>query len=164
MQKTILSSISIIAFILLLFSCDKQNKTSTNKYSSPQTLADTSATQTALNYFEWRYTDFERLERPLFSDHDFWFKNHKEEVQETLEVADVLKANNLAIALLRFSVGSDIYREAIWLRKYDGLWTVSSNQYFSTYGDDPFGDGQPDRAERIIEKEEEWTENSAEKF
>ncbi|MEX0663005.1 MAG: hypothetical protein WEA58_12575 [Balneolaceae bacterium] len=152
--------------LILLIGCNYQGAPSKNIQTTNQleSLADTSAQKTALNYFEWRYLDYDDFQRPLFSDLDYWFKDNNEEIKSTLEVAEVLNADDISLALIRYSVGSNIFRDAVWLRNYNGKWTISSNQYFSTYDDDPFKDGNPERAEEIINKEDEWTENSSERF
>jgi len=85
---------------------------------------------------------------------------HREEMLKTLEVVDTSQTDNIAVAFIRYSIGSTVYRDAVWMRKVDGRWLVCWKQYFSDYGDDPFGDGKPDAAKAVIKRVNEWEQES----
>jgi hypothetical protein len=157
---------TIILWLILIIGCNSQK--ASNNYSQDNlelvSFADTSAEKVALKYFKWMNLDLENLQRPLMYDSDYWYLDNYDEISKTLEVAETLYADSISLVLIRYSVGSDLFRESVWLRKYKSNWTVSVSQYFSVYDDDPFNDGKLERAERIINKEEQWTDNSSEKF
>ena len=57
-----------------------------------------------------------------------YFKYHnRNEILKTLEVVKVQTNGVLAVAFVRYSVGTKIFRETEWLRKVDGRY------WFSTY-------------------------------
>ena len=89
-----------------------------------------------------------------------FFNDHRKEILETFVVSEVIETPNIALALARFSVGGSLYRRPIWFRKVDGRWLVSEG-HISRYDDDPFEDGQKDRAKEIIEKAEKWRKEGA---
>lgn len=129
---------------------------------SPADIASESPEQTAKNYFKWRYSVPEPG-RPMMYDSDYWIKTHLTEILQTVEVAEVIYADNIALVLMRYSVGGKVFRESLELRKYKSLWTVFSYQYYSSY-DDPYGDGDTAKAKRFREQVRDWEEASAKRF
>jgi len=85
------------------------------------------------------------------------------EVLQTLEVADTLAAADVGLALVRFSLGADIFRKTIWLRKVPAGWLPSWRQYFTRYDDEyeSLADDQQRMVDALLEKAEEWQKESA---
>jgi hypothetical protein len=69
-----------------------------------------------------------------------------------LNVAETVELEGIGVCFVRYSVGGNVYREARWLRKIDGAWFICSREYFSSYADDPFEDGNQQRAKKLIER------------
>jgi hypothetical protein len=99
---------------------------------------------------------------PIVFDRTKFFEDNRDEILETFEVVDTLKLKNKGAALVRFSVGSDIYRSAIWVRKIDNSWLPSNNQGFSEYSTEYelMNDRMQSKADAIIKKVDKWEEES----
>lgn len=99
---------------------------------------------------------------PLIVDRWLLWDQCRDELLKTLEIAEILEADEFALVLFRYSVGADVYRDSTWIRRIDGSWYVSP-RYVSAYDDDPLGDDNPVRAKALAEKAEKWEKESAPK-
>lgn len=95
------------------------------------------------------------------SDRGALLRLHGDEIERTLEVPHVVEAGSLAVALVRYSVGPGVYRDALWLRNVDGAWHYSTVQSFDPTEPDPFGDGEPERARDVIAEAAAWVAEGA---
>lgn len=114
-------------------------------------------------WFE-NYPYWERGQEKSVLAESVYYGKIKEELTATLEVVDFLQADEIGVALVRYSIGRNVYRNSLWLREVDSKWFPSALQYYSPYGDDPFKDGNGERAKDIIEAAEEWEEESTEQW
>jgi len=99
---------------------------------------------------------------PIVFDGQKFFADNREEIRATLEIVDTLTVGDLGVALVRYSLGTDVYRSAVWMRKMDGLWWPSGSQYFSEYSDDydALSEDMQQRADSVITKVDAWKEES----
>jgi hypothetical protein len=95
------------------------------------------------------------------SDRGAFLRLHGDEVERTLEVPHVVEAGSVAVALVRYSVGPSVYRDAVWLRNVGGAWQYSTVQGFDPADADPFRDGQPERARDLIAQAAAWVAEGA---
>ena len=86
-----------------------------------------------------------------------YWASHYEEIMKSLEIADFSESGNYGIVFFRFSIGSDIFRGAIWVYKVNGKWYRSSDPY-SFLGPKPT---DKEWVEKMQAKKEEWEKNSA---
>jgi hypothetical protein len=112
---------------------------------------------------KWRLPEPQEAYAYLLDEPNF-LRRHREEMLRTLEIAETVETEKVGVCFVRYSIGSDIYREVTWLRKLEGAWFVCERQYVSSYGDDPLKDGKPDRAKELIKRTEEWEKNSKERW
>ncbi len=138
--------------------------------SAPRTISVSSSMtpdQLVRTYFrdvEWRLPEPEYMYMTSIYDRVAFVQAHRDEMLKTLEVVETKESANIGVAFIRYSVGTKMYRKGIWMRKVDGNWRVCQSQYFSTYGDDPFKDGKPDDAKKLIERVDEWEKGANEWF
>jgi len=99
---------------------------------------------------------------PLIVDRWLLWDKCRDEILKTLEIAEILEADEFALVLFRYSVAADVFRDSTWIRRIDDKWYVSP-RYVSTYDDDPLGDDNPVRAKALAEKAEKWKKESAPK-
>jgi hypothetical protein len=81
---------------------------------------------------------------------------------KTLNVAETVEVDSIGVCFVRYSLGGSVYRESKWLRKINGVWFISGNDFYS-FADDPFGDGNPVRAKKLIERVDAWKKDSSPK-
>lgn len=98
--------------------------------------------------------------QPL-SDRAAFLAMHREEIERTLDVSGVLGADSVSVALLRYSIGPDVYRDVLWLRRVGGEWRHVSMPRFAADTADPFADGQPDRSREIVRRADVWLAEGA---
>jgi hypothetical protein len=108
----------------------------------------------------WRLPEPEYAYFSNIFDHQAFLRAHRDEMLKTLEIVDVTQTDKIAVAFVRYSVGSNVYREGVWMRRVDGRWRVCSSQYFSSFGDDPFNDGKPDEAKKLIKRLDDWEKDA----
>jgi hypothetical protein len=99
----------------------------------------------------------------IYDSANFLLK-HRDEMLQTLNVAETVEVETLGVCFVRYSVGGNVYRDARWIRKIDGDWFICAREYFSSYADDPFGDGNPQHAKKLIERVDAWNKDSSPKW
>jgi hypothetical protein len=75
----------------------------------------------------------------------------------SLEVVDVSESGDHAIAFFRYSIGTEVFRDACWAGKVDGRWYLIAN--LSEYSSD-----KPKDAEwfkKMLERRQKWEKESA---
>lgn len=82
--------------------------------------------------------------------------DNRDEILKTLEVAETSKSGDYGIVFFRYSIGSDIFREAYWIAKIHNKWYWMPNL---EYADSKPKDGA--WFEQMKEKKEKWEEESA---
>lgn len=94
---------------------------------------------------------------PLYDKYEF-YREHRPEILETLEVADSLTVADKGVVLVRYSLGGDIYRSAIWMRKMKDHWFISLrlSEYSEEY--EQYDDETKKRADIVMEKARKWDE------
>ena len=94
---------------------------------------------------------------PLYDKYEF-YRVHRPEILETLEVADSLAVADKGVVLVRYSLGGDIYRSAIWMRKMKDHWFISLrlSEYSEEY--EQYDDETKKRADIVMEKARKWDE------
>ena len=108
----------------------------------------------------WRLPEPEYENYSTILDQYAFVRQHRDEMLRTLEIVEVVETEKMGAAFVRYSVGAHIYRKGIWMRKVDGSWRVLLTQYISSFGDDPFRDGKPQEAKKLIKRVEEWEKDS----
>ncbi len=170
MKDTIIILLSIIALLFsaaaLWFSFDSERRISTELADIKKnsfTLSDVpelnmdNPEDVVVKWYEAIWSTNAVPHFSLFDDAQF-FRAHREEIKKTLEVVEVMENGNLAIAFVRYSIGSDLYREVKWLRKVDSSWTINLG-YYSKYTDeedDPVLKGKMDWLKKVIDKKDAW--------
>ena len=109
---------------------------------------------------------YENVHRyPDFGAEAYFMYRNRSEVLKTLEIVDVPTNGDLAVAFLRFSVGTRVFRDTHWLRKVDGqYWFIT---YVSKYGAESEDPNYIQKAEWIAameKRKEEWEKGSAAKY
>ena len=98
------------------------------------------------------------------ADQRFWHE-HRAERRRTCEVVDSVDRGYYGVVFTRFTIGTDVFRDATYLRKYNREWMQDGNQYYnyyeSPYGgsadmQDPFGDGDKNNAKNLIKRVNDW--------
>lgn len=149
--------------VMTLVGCSTSNGNPAPEKATLVIHSDTTTKAAALNFLRDQHDESD-AEGDVFYAEQQWHLDHWEEITNTLSVNDVQEADSLALVLYSYSVGGDIFRDALWMRRYKGRWAVSLDQYFyySEYNSkDPFGDGNGERAKSMIEKASAWKEGSA---
>ena len=96
------------------------------------------------------------------AESDFW-QQSRPEILKTFEVVEVVQNSPVALALVRYSVGSKIFREAFWIRKVSNdRW--SYEPYISKYSDDKWVKENTKWIEEMSEKKDTWQKGSASKW
>lgn len=147
--------------VLLASGCSRSSSSIANSHS----INTSTPQETAKSYvreFEWRLPEPEYAYLIDLQDRMLFLKAHRDEMVKTLEAVDFADDGNIGVAFMRYTVGSKVYRESIWMRKMDAKWTASSRQYYSTISDDPFGDGKPADAKKLISRADEWEKDAKE--
>jgi hypothetical protein len=100
--------------------------------------------------------------KPIAFDGQKFFADHRSEMIETLEIVDTLTVGDIGVALVRYSLSTDIYRSAIWMRNIERSWWPMGSQYFSKYsnGYEVLEDEAKEQADVMIEKAKIWEEES----
>ncbi|MGI8600219.1 MAG: hypothetical protein ACR2KB_13275 [Chitinophagaceae bacterium] len=100
------------------------------------------------------------MSNPTAYDARYYFlKKHKDEVLKTLEVVEEVEVQkDVVLIFYRYSIGTDIVKQTIYMRKIDGKYLPYS-KYYSSYEDDPFKNGKPDEGKALLKKAEEWEKN-----
>lgn len=97
---------------------------------------------------------------PLIFDLSYFYRHNRNEISKTLEIVDVVECQRIGVAFMRYSIGTDIFREVVWFKKINDKWTICLSPSFYAFSDDPFLDGKPERAKEIIERAEKWKNES----
>lgn len=86
-----------------------------------------------------------------------YLAQNREEILKTLEIADVAISGDFGLVFFRYSIGSDIFREAYWTGKVDEKW-------YRIYHLSKYSDSKPADAswfEEMESKKDKWEEGSA---
>ena len=95
-------------------------------------------------------------------DSDFWQQSHPE-ILKTFEVVELFQNDPVALALVRYSVGSKIFREAFWIRKVSNdRWSFDPS--ISRYSDNKWIKENKEWFGKMSEKEASWEKESASKW
>jgi hypothetical protein len=126
--------------------------------ADPKTVADVS--RAYLGDVRWRLPGRETEDFAYLLDRPNFLRLHRGEMLKTLEVVDTAETSNVAVSFVRYSIAATVYRDAVWMRKVDGQWRATLNQYFSGYEKDPFGDGKPEEAKALMKRVSDWKDES----
>jgi hypothetical protein len=92
----------------------------------------------------------------LWTARDVYIYENCDELQETMELVEAKSADGITAVFIRYSVGTKIFRDVVWLRRV-------RNRYARTF-DRPSEYGDTDWSEAAIELREEadtWEDESA---
>jgi len=154
-MKNISNSLLVICLssLLILFGCESKQQLEAQppelgKYESPQKLVK--------KYYEILYSWSQ------FEDVAYFYRTNRTEILKNLEIVELIENENVAIAFIRFSVGTSVYRNALWFRKIENKYWYIIN-YVSKYNaeDDNYLKDKMEWVEKMIDKEDKWEENSA---
>lgn len=93
-------------------------------------------------------------------DYNLFWHRHWEEINRTFEVSSVETNDDMAIAFVRYSIGSDIYRKTHWLRKVEGQWTQPLGGYVSEYSNKRLLKGKEEWFKLVKKKGQAWEKGS----
>lgn len=86
---------------------------------------------------------------------------HKNELLRSLEIVEKIEVptKKLILVFYKYSIGADVVRKTLWFKKLEGKWflfdrNISSNE------EDPFQDGNPDEAKKVLERAGKWNKES----
>jgi hypothetical protein len=65
---------------------------------------------------------YDKTTRGYYNAQQAYRTKNRNEILETLEIADSQERGEWAIVFVRYSIGTDIHRKAHWLRQVDGAW------------------------------------------
>ena len=82
---------------------------------------------------------------------------NRDQILRGLEVVEKSESGDFGIVFFRYSIGTDIFREAYWLGKVDGKWYWIP--HLSEYSDSKPADEA--WFEKMVKKKETWEEESA---
>ena len=83
---------------------------------------------------------------------------------QTLKVTDVQTVDDIGAAFITYSVGSNVYREVVWVRRVGEVWRVSTRQWFYDGDEVGFHEGHVPEAKQLIEAVDKWKEESPPSF
>ena len=89
---------------------------------------------------------------------DYYILNkYKNDALNSFKINDSIFIENTDIISVFYSynLGTDIHREHVFVKKIDGYY-VLSNQHYNQYDDDPFKNGKPEDAKKMLEKIDDW--------
>jgi hypothetical protein len=154
---------SLTALSAILFSCGEKNSNTTGgdifvkvkKATAQNTIEGT--LKESLAY------DLQFSEQVQIHDRAVFQAKHKDEILKTIEVVqkDSIPGKDIVLVYYRYSVGADIVRSTSYMKQIDGKWYVHS-KYYSSYEDDPFGNGKGEEGKKILKKAEDWEKESNE--
>ncbi len=85
-----------------------------------------------------------------------FLRKNQNEIIKTLEVLEEVEAEkDVSIVFYRYSVGTTMVKNTMYLRKMDHLF-YPYFKYYSKYDNDPFHDGKGETAKKLLDKAEEW--------
>ncbi len=145
---------------LLIFGCQRgDNSAVAAESDSVDTLAvaqGKSMRAATFDHFRLAYADME--EGHAWADQQYFVIKNRDEILGTLEVVDTMAVDQFGLSLVRYSLGPDVYRSAIWLRKIDDTWL----SMYSEFGDD-YTRLDPESQEQLnamVEKADLWLKES----
>ena len=97
----------------------------------------------------------------IASPRDLFMWENREEIKDTYEIVEVDSAAGVAAAFVRYSVGSDIFREVKWGEEYRGRWFPSYGSYGYFSEGSRFTSEQQKQLEEIDAQATEWENNGA---
>ncbi|MFA6056759.1 MAG: hypothetical protein WC756_01070 [Taibaiella sp.] len=161
-MKKLLLAICIFSFSLIVISCEQRTKAETKSTVSDEAIigADSTIMGTLKGSMKYNLVD-EIRNKPIFDAKSYFISKHGDEILRTLEIADTtyIPGVDLYMVFFRYSVGADIIRETTYMKKIDNRW-FTYYKYFSSYYDDPFGNGLGSEGKKLLEKGEEWEKSN----
>lgn len=145
----------------VLLSCQSDIKQS--EASSPPTegevkvVADTSVRATVRSYAATAWCGEGLSGAVLYQASSIYRYENCEEVQETLEITDVRSAGAVTAAFLRYSIGTKVFRKALWFRKVGDKYAVTGDRPM-TYSDE---EDWSSEAIELAEEADKWKKESA---
>lgn len=120
-------------------------------------VADTSVQSTVREYVATFWCGDGLSGAAVAQASDIYRYENCEEVQETLEITDVRNAGEVTAAFLRYSIGTKVFREALWFRQVEERYALSRDRP-TTYSDE---DDWSRAALELAEEADKWEEESA---
>jgi hypothetical protein len=147
MKKLILTILAIT-----LLSCN-QNQENQKKYFAQSTPMAT------IKISYERY--FNSIANDLTAYSDYYKYTHRKEILKTLTIAKVIsvKNTNIKIVFYSYSIGSVIIRYSNYMKLYNGKYYFGKG-YYSSYDDDPFKNGHPVEAKKLIDEVDNWRKDN----
>ena len=158
MKRQVVYILPILILTSAFSACKQENTASRAETLAPPLNQNMRQATIALIENLWKPAAGE----PIVFDGQKFFADHRSEIIETLEVVDTLTVGDIGVALIRYSLGTDIYRSAVWMRRIEDSWFPTGSQYFSKYSDEyeAFKNETKEQADKMIEKAESWEEES----
>lgn len=148
-MKYAIKVLTTITMIALLFSCQS------NSFTENKTVEEA-----VKDYYK---TIFNWTSGPN-SDIKVFLNSNRQEILSTLECSEVVEAKdkNLALAFVRFSIGTTIVRQGLWFHRLEDNWTktgINSLNYSYEYA------GYKEKDEELkdlLERKEKWEDENPE--
>lgn len=152
---------SIIALLATVSSCNQKTSNAGGGDDFVKIKKATAQTTIEGTLKESIAYDLQFSEQIQIQDKAAFQAKHKDEILKTIEVVqkDSIPGKNIILVYYRYSVGADIVRNTNYMKQIDGKWYIHS-KYYSSYDDDPFGNGKGEEGKKIIKKADEWEKES----
>ena len=116
-------------------------------------------------YFSNRYHFSELEGLDDLYDCSYFYQKNKDEILRTLEIVDKKELYNNAAVFVRYSIGTEFYREVVWFRKVGKVWKPRLNQFVSQYNDKYNLAGEnTESAQQLIGRAEEWEKDGKDRY
>jgi len=143
-------------------SSDERTPGADDAVSGLRVVADSSVQSTVRAYVSVAWCGTGRAGEAVYRAHQIYRYENCDEIEETLEIIDVrtvaspVQGDSLSAAFLRYSVGTKVFREVLWLRRV-------GSRYARTDTRPPTApkEGWGDEAAAVAREAQKWTEASA---
>jgi hypothetical protein len=95
----------------------------------------------------------------VYSSHKF--NQNGKEILESIKIVEEIEIpkTDLILVFYHFYVGTDIIRNTEFVKKEENNYYLVY-KYFSSYDDDPFRNGEPEKGKELLKKLDGWKEGN----
>lgn len=145
-----MKNFNFLILVLILNSCNGVQNENTHLTFHPEKSIE----KLIEGYFNYH------LEGSKMSDGfelNYRMQKFKDDGIKSLKVVDkiAIPKTNLTAVFYSYNLGSDVIREVEFVSKVDNLYLIS-DKYYSSYTNDPFGNGDTKAAKILMEKIDRW--------
>jgi len=152
-------TLPLILGIISILSCDQSKKTAESKTGEEKKEISSNSDQSTMKGTLEKYLDYfyMREMNEQLTDDGYFYSIHKDEIHKTLEIVekDSIPGKDFILVFFRYSVGAEVAHRSFYLKQIDGKWFIHTS-YYSSYQDDPYKNGKPEEAKKMLAKVEDW--------